>query len=186
MNKFQNQYPFIQIYSLNDGLQKFGEKGWDAALGEMKQFQNRRVFKPIDASKLSALEKRRALESLIFLVEKKDNRIKGWTCANGSTQQEYLNQEDATSTTAATESILLTATIDAKEGRDVIPVDIPNAFVQTDLDFKKEQVIMKIQGVLVDMLVDMNPECYLNYVVYEGKNKVFYVQMLKALYGMIQ
>jgi hypothetical protein len=36
------------------------------------------------------------------------------------------------------------------------------------------------------MLVDMNPECYCNYVVYEGKNKVLYVQMLKALYGMIQ
>jgi hypothetical protein len=78
MNKFQNQYQFIQIYSLNDGLKKFGEKGWDAALGEMKQFHNRRVFKRIDASKLSALDKRRALESLIFLVEKKDNRIKGW------------------------------------------------------------------------------------------------------------
>jgi hypothetical protein len=65
-------------------------------------------------------------------------------------------------------------------------VDIPNAFMQTDLDLKKEQVIMKIRGVLVDMLVDMNPECYRNYVAYEGKNKVLYVQMLKALHGMIQ
>jgi hypothetical protein len=110
----------------------------------MKQLHNRRVFKPIDASKLSALDKRGALESLIFLVEKKDNKIKGWTCANGSTQQEFVNQEDGTSPTAATESILLTATIDAEEGRDVMTVDIPNAFVQTDLDLKKEQVIMKI------------------------------------------
>jgi hypothetical protein len=86
MNKFQNQYQFIQTYSLNAGLKKFGEKGWDAALGDMKQLHDRRVLKPIDASKLSALDKRRALESLIFLVEKKDNKNKGRTCANGNTQ----------------------------------------------------------------------------------------------------
>jgi hypothetical protein len=73
VSKFQNQYHFIQTYSLNAGLKKFGEKGWDAALGEMKQLHDRRVFKPIDASTLSALDKRCAQESLIFLVEKKDN-----------------------------------------------------------------------------------------------------------------
>jgi hypothetical protein len=59
-------------------------------------------------------------------------------------------------------------------------IDIPNAFVQTDLDLKKEQAIMKIQGIVVDMLIDMNPRCYCNYIVYEGKNKVPYVQMFKA------
>ncbi len=54
------------------------------------------------------------------MVKKKDNRIKGRTCANGSTQREYVNQKDATSPTAATESIILTATINAEEGRDVM------------------------------------------------------------------
>jgi hypothetical protein len=42
---------------------------------------------------------------------------------------EYINKEDAASPTAATESILLTATIDAKESRDVTSPDIPNEFV---------------------------------------------------------
>jgi hypothetical protein len=65
-------------------------------------------------------------------------------------------------------------------------VDISNAFVQTDLDLKKEQFITKIKGILVVMLVDLNPKCYCIYVVYKGENKVLYVQMLKALYGMIQ
>jgi hypothetical protein len=137
MSKFQNQYQLTQTYSLNAGLKKFEEKGWDAALGETKQLHDRRVFKPIDASTLSALERRRALESLIFLVEKKDNRIQ--TSTNGNTQREYVNQEDARSPTAATESIHLTAAIDAEEGRDVMTVDIPNAFVQTDLDLKKSK-----------------------------------------------
>ncbi len=43
MKKFQNEYQFIQTYSLNAELKKFGEKGWDAAIGEMKQLHNRRA-----------------------------------------------------------------------------------------------------------------------------------------------
>jgi hypothetical protein len=37
------------------------------------------------------------------------------------------------------ESILITTTINAKQKHDVMTADIPNAFVQTDLD-KKNQV----------------------------------------------
>jgi len=35
------------------------------------------------------------------------------------------------SPTAALESIMLTAVIDAKEGHDVMCMDVPNAFIQT-------------------------------------------------------
>jgi hypothetical protein len=61
---------------VNSGHKKSGKKGWDAALGKIKQLHERWVFKPIDASTISALDGRHALESLIFLVEKKDNPIK--------------------------------------------------------------------------------------------------------------
>jgi hypothetical protein len=104
------------------------------------------VFKPIAIKELSTLERRRAMESLIFLTEKKDGRIKARTCANGSTQQEYTDREEATSPTAMTESHLITAVIDAKQGRDVMTADIPNAFVQMDIEDKPngEKIIMKI------------------------------------------
>jgi hypothetical protein len=46
----------------------------------------------------------------------------------------YVIKEEAASPTAMTESILLTATIEAKVNRDVMAVDIPNAFIQTDMD----------------------------------------------------
>ena len=36
------------------------------------------------------------------------------------------------------------------------------------------------------MLVAMAPEIYADYVVYENGQKVLYVQMLKALYGMMK
>ena len=45
---------------------------------------------------------------------------------------------------------------------------------------------MKITGVLVDMLVQIAPEIYGSYVVYEHGKKVLYVEVLKALYGMLQ
>ena len=35
------------------------------------------------------------------------------------------------------ESVLLTSTIDAKEGRDMAIIDIPNAFVTTRIEEKK-------------------------------------------------
>ena len=44
---------------------------------------------------------------------------------------------------------------------------------------------MKISGVLVDLLVEMAPEVYGPYVVFENGVKVLYVQVLLALYGML-
>jgi hypothetical protein len=137
---------------------------------------------------MTPLEKRRAMESLIFLVEKRDGRIKARTCANGSTQREYTDRDEAASPTAMTESILITATIDAKQGRGVMTADIPNAFVQTDVapSKKGEHIMMKIRGPLVDILIEIAPEIHEPFVVYEGKAKILYVQMLESLYGMLQ
>jgi hypothetical protein len=35
------------------------------------------------------------------------------------------------------------------------------------------------------MLVAIEPKVYEDFVVYEGKDKVLYVKMLKAIYGML-
>ena len=35
------------------------------------------------------------------------------------------------------------------------------------------------------MLIELSAETYESYVVYEGNNKVLYVTMEKALYGML-
>ena len=44
----------------------------------------------------------------------------------------------------------------------------------------------QITGVLVDMLVQLAPEIYGPYIVFEKQWKVIYVQVLKAIYGMLQ
>ena len=130
------------------------------------------------------------MESLIFLTEKRDLSVKARMCANGSTQREYMEHDDASSPTVMCESILITAGIDAKQHRDVMTCDIPNAFVQTDIPKKKleqgKRIIMKIRGALVDILVEMNPEKYSPHVTKENGRSVIYVMMLKALYGMLE
>ena len=76
--------------------------------------------------------------------------------------------------------------IEAKHGGDIMTLlDIPNAFVQTDVPQQGEEIVMKIQGQLIDMLIQIAPRIYNNYFVHEGKSQILYLQMLKALYGML-
>ena len=72
------------------------------------------------------------------------------------------------------ESLFITTIIDALEARDIMTNDIPNAFIQTNVPSdpdEKYRVIMKITGVLVDMLVELSPEEYGPYVVIENGKK---------------
>ena len=50
-----------------------------------------------------------------------------------------------------------------------------------------QRTIMKIQGVLVDMLVEIAPEVYKDFVNYNReKSKILYISMLKPLCGMMK
>ena len=104
-----------------------------------------------------------------------------------------MERDKAASPTTMTESVMIIATIGAKQRRDIMMADIHhdgrynNAFVQVDTNKKKgEQIIMNIRGLLLNMLTELSPETYENYVVYEGNNKVLYMIMIKAIYGMLQ
>eukprot|EP00978_Attheya_sp_CCMP212_P028345 scaffold97713_cov22-Attheya_sp.AAC.1 len=138
-NKVEVNKQFAQTFSLNRGIKVFGEKGKDAAFKEVKQLHDKVVFEPIRLTDMNPKERKRAMESLIFLVEKRDGTVKARTCANGSTQREYIEREDAASPTASTDSIIITSVIDAKQNRDVMISDVPNAFVQTEIDQSGEK-----------------------------------------------
>ena len=144
---------------------------------------------PISIAEMSNSEKAKAQEALMFLTEKRDQTIKGRMVYNGKQTRDWLSKEDSASPTAALESIMITAVIDAHEERDIMTADVPNAFIQTKIpDPKKgeEKIIMKITGPLVDMLVELNPQLYGPFIVEEKEHKVVYVQVLRAIYGMLQ
>ena len=114
--------------------------------------------------------------------------MKGRLAYNGKPTRAWIGQEDKSSPTAATESILLTIAIDALQKRGIISIDIPNAFIQAE-NLKKEvgeRVIMKVKGRIVDWLVELAPEEYLGKVVYENRVKTLYLLCEKAIYGMLE
>jgi hypothetical protein len=125
------------------------------------------------------------MESLIFLSEKKDGLIKACHCA---TQRSFMEREEVSSPTVSTESTMLTSVIEVAEERGVATCDIPNAFIQTEVqevDKDGNRIIMKIHGVLVDLLMKVVPE-YEEFVVQEGSVKVLYLHVKKAIYGILE
>jgi len=160
-------------------------KMWgNEAEAEMKQLHWRNTFKPVHWSELTSKQKETILESHIFLTKKRTGEIKGRTVAGGNKQRDYIQKEDASSPTVATESVILTSIIDAIEERHCAVIDIPNAFIQTVVKDKKRRVIIRIRGMLVDMLVKIAPEVYKTYVITDRKgNKQILVECLNALYG---
>ena len=128
-------------------------------------------------------QKREALEYQMFLKRKRSGKVTGRGCADGRKQHAYIPREDATSPTAATMSVMLTAVIDALEGREVAVVDVPGAFMQADMD---ELVHVRFTGKMVDLLLEIDPEMYGPCVVIEKGEKVIYIELLKARYGTLR
>ncbi len=170
--------------SLKAGLKAWGENAHTAARHEMKQLHMRDTFKPMHWRELSHTQRQLVLESHMFLKEKRDGKTKGRTVAGGNKQRGYIQKEDASSPTVATESVLLTCIIDAEEGRDVAVIDIPNACIQTCVVDEKDMAFIKIRGVLVDILVELAPDVYKAYVTKDKKGvEQLLVRCQNALYG---
>jgi hypothetical protein len=172
---------FLQ-HSMKAGIKQFGDRGIEAVKKELQQLHDRHVLVPLHQDQLTALERSRALGYLMFLKEKSDGSIKGRGCADGRPQRAYIPKEDATSPTVRNESTMLTATIDAYEGRDVATVDLPGAFMQADMD---DVVHMRLTDVMVQLLTEIDPS-YAKFTCIEKGKQVLYVQLAKALYGTLK
>jgi hypothetical protein len=104
--------------------------------------------------------------------------------ARGNKQRDYISKEDVSSPTITTEAILLLCIIDAEEDRDVTIINIPNALMRIQVEDKEDMVIIKICGVLVDILVQIAPDVYKSYIMTDKKGmKQSLVQRQNALYG---
>ena len=79
-------------------------------------------------------------------------------------------------------AILITLMIDALEDRDVATADVPGAYLHADMD---NFAIMHLTGQIIDIMCDANND-FKQHMVVEGKQKVLYVQLLKALYGCVK
>ena len=174
-------------FHVSKGLKVFGQEGANAVLKELKQLHDRMVMTPVSSTTISKQEKQAALQYLMFLKKKRSGKIKGRGCADGRKQRLYASKDNVSSPTVATEALLLTCLIDAMEHQDVATVDIPGAFMQSDMEeIHGKTTHMKLEGRMVDILNTIDPSLYKKHTKVKNGKKVIYVRLDKALYGTIQ
>ncbi len=122
----------------------------------------------------------------MFVKKKSSGVIKARKVAGGNKQRDFISKESASSPTVATELVLLTSMIDSLEDRDVAIVDIPNAFIQTIVEDDEENIVMRIRGHMVDVLIKVAPKVYGPYIKADKQGrKQLLVECLNAIYGMM-
>jgi len=171
-------------YGLKAGLKRFGSRGDTAVTKELSQLHTMNCFRPYDPGSLTCDDCRNALSSFMFLPEKRTGEVKAHACANGSVQHQHVAKEEAAAPTVTSEAIFVQSTIYAHENRDVATCDIPGAFLQAD---NPDFVLMRLDGILAELMVKVAPNLYPKYVTTNAKGKpVFYVQLEKAVYVMMK
>ncbi len=149
-------FAFMQQLSLKAAMKQWGSNAEMAGIKEANQLHWRETFIPKQYSQLTDDEKNKVLESHMFVVKKRcTGETKARLVGGRNKQRDYLTKEDSSLPTVATKSVLLTLFVDADEKQDVAIIDIPNAFIQTRVDNKRDWVIIQIRGAVVDWLTKM-------------------------------
>ena len=169
--------------SMRKGVKLFGDKGVAAVKKEIQQLHDRGVLRAVHKTDLTWSQVQQALGYLMFLKRKRCGKIKGRGCADGRKQRTHIKKDESASPTVATEAVFITAVIDALERRVVTVADIPGAFMHSDMD---PDVYMRIDGLMAELLLEVDRSAYEPYLTYEKNQPVIYVEMLKALYGTLR
>jgi hypothetical protein len=116
------------------------------------------------------------------IKEKRCNKMKGQTLADGRPQRALYTIEETSSPTITTDALLLTLLVDANEKGDVATADVAGAYLHAKLE---DFTLLRMEGDSFDIMCDVNKD-YRKFVTYEQGQKVLYLQLLKALYGCVQ
>lgn len=107
------------------------------------------MIKPVKRKDLTREQKRKALNYLMYLKQKRCGRIKARGCADGRKQRDYKSKDETSSPTVSTEAVFLTAVINVQERRQVMTIDIPGAFMHVDID---ELIHVRLEGPMAELL----------------------------------
>ena len=149
-------------------MKKFGKDADKAVLDEFPKLHMMETFILEMRETLTKQQRKRALRTIMFLKQKRDRSLRGRMCADGSVQRELYDKAEASSPTVATESVLMTAVIDAFEGRDTAVIDLPSAYLHANM---KDVVHMRLTGKLAELMVATAPEIYRPFVTYGKKER---------------
>jgi hypothetical protein len=169
-------------YSKKYGLKQFVQRGIDVLMTELRHLDTRKVLNPVHGRLLSKKDKRKTLDCLMFLKEKRKGVIKGRGCDDGRKQQSLITIENSSFPTVFLESLLITYVIDAMKRRYNATTDIPDAFMQTDMD---ELVNIHFEGTLAELSIRINSSLYRKYVFIEINKPVLCAKLANYLYGTL-
>ena len=164
-------------------IKVFGKKAIVAVIEEFRQIHGKAVVKPRKSSELTREEKLQALRAIVLVKQKRCGRFKARTVADGRPQKFWTPKEQTMSSAASSEATSLTLMVDAHEKRDVAILDVPGAYLHATM---KDFVILRLEGTIVEYMVEACPEIYKPFVEIINGKKVLYLQLLKALYGCVQ
>lgn len=74
----------VQQYNLKQGIELFGARAKEAVEKELQQINNLETYIPERVSELTWEEKRKVLESLLFIAAKQNGSIMAWQVRDGS------------------------------------------------------------------------------------------------------
>ena len=96
------------------------------------------------------------MNAVNLIEEKRDGRIKGRTCVDGSKQRLYLKYGDTVaSPTVSLEGLIPILTIEIMEGHKTVSFDVTSAFLQAEIPDGK-MVLLCMTGEFVDIMCEIN------------------------------
>ena len=154
-----------QQYSMKKMMELFGDKDDAAITRERNQINDFETYMQIKAINMSWEDKMKALESLIFMIEKRNGDIKARKVADRNKQRlcDEYDRSDGSSPTGVMESIFITGATDSKEKREVAALDTPNALLQA---FNNKTINKLLRGTLYEMMIRIDPALYREYTTY--------------------
>ena len=155
--------------SLKKGLKAFGKSGADAIVEELRQLDYMQVITPKHWADLSTDDRHKALNYLMYLKQKRCGGIKARGCADRRKQSVYEGKDETSSPMVSTKALLLSCIIDAQEGCQVATVDIPGAFMHSEMD---EVLHLRLDGPMDELVCKVDEKIYRQYMCYEKKTCV--------------
>jgi hypothetical protein len=156
---------------------------------EIDQLHKRTCFAPLKVKEMKHSKRKKAQMALTFLTEKRDKSLKGRNGIQRETNKRMVILRGRSKPSRRIREYLDYRSDWGKRRKRCHDMRHPQQ-IHTGVSTKKEpgedRVVMKITGVQADTLVYKKPESYRPAVVLENRKKVLYVQVLKAIHGMLE
>ena len=82
--------------------------------------------------------------------------------------------------------MILLCIINAEEERHIDVIDTLNAFIQTRVENENKMSVINIRGILVNLILETDPELYGTFVTTDKKiKKVIILQYMDTIYGTV-